>query len=319
MNKLKDKIFIAGHKGLVGSSILSLMKKKNYKNIIVASRKKLDLTNQRKVDFFFKKNRIDILIIAAAKVGGIKDNQDNGANFLLENLQIQNNLICSAHKYKIKKILFLGSSCIYPSNILTKINEKHILTSRLEKTNEAYAIAKIAGLKLCEFYNKKYKTDFRCLMPTNLYGPNDKFDINLSHVIPALLIKFHNAKIHKHNKVKIWGNGKAEREFLFVDDLARAILHILSLSKNKYQKIIDPNYQFINVGFGKDITITKLAHLIKKITKYDGKIIYENKMPNGTQKKLLDSSLINKTGWQPKTNLENGLKLTYEWYCKSIL
>ena len=316
MIKQHSKIFIAGHNGLIGSSILSLLKKKGFKNLITKTRKQLDLIDQRKVNIFFKKNKIEYLIICAAKVGGIMSNLTYPTEFIYENLMIQSNLLKAALDNNIKQTIFLGTSCIYPKYAKTPIKEKYLLTGNLEKSNEPYAISKISGIKLCEAMYKQYGFNVICLMPTNLYGGKDNFDQFNSHVIPGIIAKIVSAKIKKKKKVKLWGTGKPKREFLFVDDLAYAILYLLKLPKTKIKKIVK-NFPIINIGSGEEISIKNLSHKIKKICKYNGKIFFDTSYPDGTPKKNLDSSIINKIGWKAKTKLDNGLKIVLKNYLKS--
>ncbi|MCK5416737.1 GDP-L-fucose synthase [Candidatus Parcubacteria bacterium] len=304
MNKT-DKIYIAGHRGLVGSAIVRNLEKNNYTNLILKTRQELDLLNQQSVNNFFSKEKPDYVFLAAAKVGGIHANNTYPADFIYQNLQIQNNIVHSAYLNKAKKLLFLGSSCIYPKNCPQPIKEKYLLTGKLEPTNETYAIAKIAGIKMCQAYNKQNKTNFISVMPTNLYGPNDNFDLENSHVLPALLRKFHEAKINKDKEVIIWGTGSAMREFLHVDDLANACIFLM----NNYN-----NSEFINVGTGKDISIKELAEMIKKITKFKGKLNWDTSKPNGTPRKLLDVNKLHNLGWKNKINLAEGIEKTYAWY-----
>ncbi len=299
------KIFIAGHKGMVGSSILRNISKKN--KIITVEKKKLDLLDFNKTYNFFKKNKFDEVYLCAAKVGGIVANYSSPADFIYNNLQIQNNCIFSAYKTKVKKLLFLGSSCIYPKKTNIPIKENCLLTGKLEKTNEAYSIAKIAGIKMCESFNRQHNTDFRSVMPTNLYGPNDNFDDLNSHVLAALIKKIFYAKKNNKKTVVIWGNGKPKREFLHVDDFSKACLRIMSISKKKYQKICDKEYHFINIGYGKEISIKELANLIKSIVGFKGKFIFDKNKPNGTFRKLIDSQKIRKINWKPKISLKKGL------------
>lgn len=306
------KIFIAGHKGMVGSSILRNISKKN--EIITIDKKKLDLIDYISTYNFFKKNKFDEVYLCAAKVGGIAANASSPAEFIYQNLQIQNNCIYSAYKTKVKKLLFLGSSCIYPKKTSIPIKEKNLLSGKLEKTNEAYSIAKIAGIKTCESFNLQYGTDFRSVMPTNLYGLNDNYDELNSHVLAALVKKISDAKKNKKQMVKIWGNGKPKREFLYVDDFARACLKIMNVSKKKYREICDQNYQFINVGYGKEISIKDLANLIKDITGYKGSFYFDKSKPNGTFRKLIDSTRIKKINWKPKVSLKDGLKKVIDFY-----
>ena len=301
------KIFIAGHKGMVGSSIYRNISKKN--KVIVAEKKDLNLLNFDKTYNFFKKHKFDHIYICAAKVGGILANSKYPADFIYENLQVQNNCIISAFKTKVKKLLFLGSSCIYPKEAKIPIKEKYLLTGELEKTNDAYAIAKIAGIKMCQSFNKQYNTDFRAVMPTNLFGPNDNYDPSNSHVLAALTKKILTAKKQNKKTVSIWGNGKPKREFLHVDDFANASIKIMSISKKDYKKICGEENHFINVGYGKEINIKDLALLIADISNYKGKFIYDNSKPNGTMSKLIDSSKMFKLGWKPKISLKSGIQL----------
>ena len=311
-------IFVAGHKGMVGSAILRALKKKGEKNILYKSSLELDLTNQKKVASFFKQNKITQIYIAAAKVGGIFANNKYPADFIYKNLMIQTNIINSAFENNVKKILFLGSSCIYPVNAVQPMAEKELLTGLLEQTNEPYAISKIAGIKLCESYNRQYSEthniDYRSVMPTNLYGPGDNYNLENSHVIPALIRKFHEAKLKCLSEVSVWGSGNAKREFLHVDDLASACIHIMNLKKSYYKSFTKPMLSHINVGSGRDVTIKNLSKIIKKVVGYKGKIEYDLTKPDGPKRKLMDSSLINSTGWVPKISLENGLKETYQIY-----
>jgi GDP-L-fucose synthase len=314
MLKKKENIFVAGHRGMVGTAILNLLKKKNH-NIITASRTELDLTNQNQVLKFIKNNQINQIYIAAAKVGGIYANSKYPAQFIYENLMIECNLIHSAFLFGIKKILFIGSSCIYPKFSKQPIKEDYLLSGYLEPTNEPYAIAKIAGLKMCESYNRQYSItkdlDYRSIMPCNIYGAGDNYDNLNSHVIPALIKKFHLAKINKKSKVIVWGSGKVKREFLDVRDLARAAYFIMNLRKKVYIKNTGSMCSHINVGFGQEITIKNLANMIKKITKFSGKIVFDHKKPDGTKRKLLNTKLIRSLGWAPEISLENGLKEAY--------
>lgn len=303
-----SKIYIAGHRGLVGSSILRLLEKEGYKNIIVKTHKELDLTRQADVEDFFKKERPEYVFLSAAKVGGILANSTYPAEFIYQNLAIAINVIHASYLYGVKKLLFLGSSCIYPKLCPQPIKEEYLLSGYLEKTNEAYAIAKIAGLEMTKFYREQYGCDFISAMPTNLYGPNDNFDLKNSHVIPALIRKFHEAKVNNKPQVEIWGTGTPRREFLYIDDLASALLFLM-------ENYSDSTH--INVGTGEDISIAELAEFVKKITGYKGEIVYDSSKPDGTPRKLLDVSRIKNMGWQPKYSLEEGLRLTYEWFNKN--
>jgi len=317
MNKL-DKIYIAGHKGLAGSAIVRHLKRRGFTNLILRTSKELDLSIQRDVENFFLHERPDYVILAAAKVGGIYANNTYPADFIYQNLMIQSNVIKSAYKYNIKRLLFLGSTCIYPKNVSQPMREDAILTDVLEPTNEPYAIAKIAGIKMCESFNRQYGTDFRSVMPTNLYGINDNFHDENSHVIPALIQRFHKAKINNDDKVTVWGSGKVKREFMHVDDMAAAALFILELNQEIYQKITKPSLSHINIGTGKEITIHKLAEIIKETVEFKGKIVFDTKKPDGTSRKLVDVSLIESLGWSYKIDLTKGLKDTYQWYVENI-
>ena len=307
-----SKIFITGHKGLVGSSVYSLLKKKGYRNIIIASRKELNLLDTKKVEQFFKKKKIEIVINCAAKVGGILANSSNPVDFFYENVQMQNNLLMTANNYKVKRFIYLGSSCIYPKGTKTPIKENQLLTGKLEKTNEAYALAKISGIKLSEFLFSQKKLDVICVMPTNLYGVNDNFDKFSSHVIPGMIAKFNSSKKNKKNFVELLGSGKPRREFLFNDDLSEAILLLLRSSKKKILNITKNNFPIFNVGTGKNISIKNLARLIKKIIKYNGEIRFNSFYPDGTKRKNLNSNRIKILGWKPKIKLEEGIKTILE-------
>ena len=300
------RIFITGHKGMVGSAILRNISKKN--KIFTIDKKKLDLLDFNKTYQFFKKNKFDEIYLCAARVGGIYANSTYPADFIYQNLQIQNNCIFSAFKTKVKKLLFLGSSCIYPKETRIPIKENYLMTGKLEKTNEAYAIAKISGIKMCESFNNQYNTDFRSVMPANLYGVNDNYDELNSHVLAALVRKILIAKKNNKKIVTIWGNGKAKREFLHTDDFAKACIKVMSISKKKYRKICGAENQFINIGFGKEITIKDLALTISKVIDFKGKFYYDKTKPNGTFRKLTDSSKIKSLNWSPKISLKDGLK-----------
>lgn len=307
MNK-SDKIFVAGHRGMVGSAILRKLKMDGYKNILVRNSKELDLRNQLHVEDFFQSEKPDYVFLAAAKVGGILANSTYKASFMYDNLSIQNNVIHAAYKNHVKKLLFLGSSCIYPKFADQPIREESLLTSELEPTNEPYAIAKIAGLKMCQFYREQYDCNFISLMPTNLYGPNDNFDLKNSHVLPALLRKFHEAKINKNSSVTLWGTGNPLREFLHVNDLAKACIHFM-LSYNEKSPV--------NIGTGKDISIHDLATEIKKIVGFEGEIIWDKNKPDGTPRKLLDVTKAKQFGWESSITLLDGIRMTYDWYVKN--
>lgn len=311
MNK-KQKIYVAGHQGMVGSAILRKLYNDGYKDIIVKTHSELDLTNQSKVNYFFEKYKPEQVYLAAAKVGGIFSNNSFPAEFIYENLMIESNIIHSAWKNNVKKLLFLGSSCIYPKFAKQPIIENDLLSGFLEETNEPYAIAKIAGIKLCESYNRQHNVDFRCLMPTNLFGAGDNYHSQNSHVIPSLIRRFHEAKIKKKPTVSIWGDGTPRREFLYVDDLASACTFIMNMDKSKFYKHIKLMQSHINVGFGEDISILELAECISDVVGFNGRIAFDLGKPNGTPKKLLNSDLIRSLGWKPKISLKNGLKITYE-------
>lgn len=311
-------IFIAGHNGMVGSAIhRKLSKEKNVK-IFAKNRKELDLRNYNQLLDFLKYEKIDEVYLAAAKVGGINSNNIYPANFIYENLTIQSNIIHAAYKAGIKKILFLGSSCIYPKLAKQPISENELLNGYLEQTNEPYAIAKIAGIKMCESYNRQYDLDFRSIMPTNLYGPNDNFDLENSHVLPALIRKFHESKINNNDEVVVWGSGKQMREFLHVDDMADGCIYIMNLTHKEYLKETSLMCSHINIGTGKDISINELAQVIKQITGFRGNIVFDIDKPDGTPRKLLDVSKINKLGWKSSISLEDGVLDTYKWYLKNI-
>ena len=306
---LNTKIFIAGHKGMVGSAIWRVLSKKGYTNLIGARSETLDLRNQEAVRDFITNQKPEIIIDAAAKVGGILANKDFPYQFLMENMQIQNNLISTAFELGIDKFIFLGSSCIYPKLAPQPLKEEYLLTGALETTNEWYALAKITGVKSCQAIRNQFGKDYVSLMPTNLYGTHDNFDLNSSHVLPAMIRKFHEGKINNNCPVTLWGSGTPLREFLFVDDLAEAV--VFALENNL------PDYLY-NIGTGKDLTIKELASLIQKIVGHKGKIIWDNSKPDGTPRKLLDISKISSLGWQPKIPLEDGIKLVYDSYRESL-
>ena len=315
------KIFLAGHSGMVGSAIKRSLIKKGYKNLLCPKRKDLNLLNYLEVDNWFKENKPDIVILAAAKVGGIYANSKFTADFILENLKIQNNVIENAWKYKVKRFLFLGSSCIYPKLARQPLKEEYLLTGSLENTNESYAVAKIAGIKLCSALHNQYGFDAISLMPTNLYGQGDNYHPTNSHVLPAMIQKFYQARIKRLRKVTCWGTGAPKREFLYVDDLAEASIFILEniSSDNKFLYDLKNNLSgILNVGVGVDISIKELANLVASIVGYDGEIIWDTSKPDGTPRKLLDVSKLNKMGWVAKTNLEKGIKLTLESYIEEL-
>jgi GDP-L-fucose synthase len=307
----KSKIYVAGHSGMVGSAIVKRLMMDGFENLILRTRQELDLINQKNVFNFFKNNKPEYVIISAAKVGGIKANNKFRAEFLYENLMIQTNLIHSAYLNGVKKLLFLGSSCIYPRNCAQPIKEGYLLTGELEQTNEPYAIAKIAGIKMCENYYRQYGCNFISAMPTNLYGPGDNFDLNNSHVIPALLRKFHEAKINNSPNVEVWGTGTPKREFLYVDDLADACILLL---KNLEASELEKNgITHINVGSGIDQTIQELADTIRDVVGFEGQVIFDKTKPNGTPEKLLDITVLSNMGWKPTKSLKDGLEKTYSW------
>lgn len=305
--EMQAKIYVAGHRGLVGSSILRALDKAGYKNIVYRTHQELDLTNYEAVKEFFEKERPEYVFLAAAKVGGIWANKTHKAEFIYENLQIQNNVIKNAYDFGVKKLLFLGSSCIYPKMCPQPIKEEYLLSGYLEETNDAYAIAKISGLMMCRAFRQQYGVDYISAMPTNLYGYNDNFDLESSHVLPALMRKIHDAKENNIPEVTVWGTGAPLREFLFVDDLAEALVFLM----NEYS-----GEEHVNVGTGTDVSIKELAQLICNVVGYTGKIVFDTSKPDGTPKKLLDVSKINSLGWKAKVSLEEGIRKTYEWYLK---
>jgi GDP-L-fucose synthase len=303
-----SKIYVAGHNGMVGSAIVRALKVKGYNNLLLRSSRELDLRNQSQVNHFFSTEKPDYVYLAAAKVGGILANNTYPANFLYDNMMIQNNVIHSSYEQKVKKLLYLGSSCIYPKFANQPIEENELLSGYLEPTNEAYAIAKISGIEMVKFYRRQYGVDFISAMPTNLYGINDNFDLQNSHVLPALIRKFHEAKINKQTNVVIWGTGKAKREFLYVDDLADACLFLME----NYSKEVH-----VNVGTGEDFAIIDLAKLIKRIVEYNGNILHDLSKPDGTPRKLLNVNLLKSLGWNYKTHLEQGIQNVYRWYLEN--
>lgn len=308
MNK-QAKIYVAGHQGLVGSAICRSLEQAGYKNILTASHHELDLTRQDEVAAFFAREKPEYIFLAAAKVGGILSNSTYPAEFIYHNLMIEANVIHQAYLYKTKKLLFLGSSCIYPKNAEQPIKEEALLTGPLETTNEAYAIAKISGIKLCQFYNQQYGTTFISVMPTNLYGPNDNFDLLSSHVLSALMRKFHEAKVRKEKQVTVWGTGAPIREFLYVDDLASSCLYLMQTYDQS---------KIVNIGTGVGITIRELAERIRNIVGYDGDIVFDTTKPDGTPVKINDVSYLESLGWKAGTDLDTGLRQTYEWYLRTI-
>lgn len=304
-----SKIYIAGHNGMVGSAICRKLNSLGYHNLILKSSKDLDLRNQKQTQDFFKKEQPEFVFLAAAKVGGILANSTFKADFIYDNLMIQNNVIKSAHNYGVEKLLFLGSSCIYPKDSLQPIKEQYLLSGYLEATNEPYAIAKIAGLKMCEYFREQHGCNFISAMPTNLYGPNDNFDPKTSHVFAALIKKFHDAKINNQPKVELWGSGSPKREFLHVEDLANALIFLMENYDSK---------ETINVGTGKDISIKELSYSMQNIIGFNGDIEWNTSMPDGTARKLLDVSKINNLGWKADIKLNKGIALTYDWYTENL-
>ena len=315
---MQSSIFVAGHHGMVGSAIMRQLEAKGCENILTVEREKIDLTNQASVNTFFSTNKIDQIYLAAAKVGGIHANNRYPAEFIYQNLMIEANIIHAAHQYGVQKLLFLGSSCIYPKIAEQPIAENALLTGALEPTNEPYAIAKIAGIKLCESYNRQYGRDYRSVMPTNLYGPHDNFHPNNSHVIPALLQRFHQAKLDKANEVVIWGSGTPRREFLHVDDMASACVYIMELEQTIYQDNTQLMLSHINVGTGNDYTIREIAEIIAKVTNFSGNLRFDKSKPDGTPRKLLDVSRIKNLGWQSSIKFEDGLRDTYQWFLANV-
>jgi len=307
-----SKIYVAGHTGMVGSAIVRKLKAERYNNLVLRTHKELDLLNQAAVNKFFQQEKPEYVFIAAAKVGGILANNTYRAQFIYENLQIQNNLIHFAHVYGVKKLLFIGSSCIYPKMAPQPIKEEYLLTGPLEYTNEPYALAKIVGIKLCENYYKQYRSNFISVMPTNLYGPNDNFDLKTAHSLPAMIRKFHEAKIYNKRDVTIWGTGKVYREFMYVDDLADAVVYLMNVLSPDY--LYDEGITHINIGLGKDVTIYELALLIKEVIGFKGDIKFDKSKPDGTPRKLLDVSRLNKIGWRYNIELRDGIKQTYDWF-----
>jgi GDP-L-fucose synthase len=310
----QEKIYLAGHRGMVGSAIYRQLSEGGYHNIVVRTHAELDLTDQASVREFMVQERPDQVILAAAKVGGIHANNEYPAEFIYQNLMMEANLIHEAWQVGCKSLLFLGSSCIYPKFAEQPMQESALLTGVLESTNEPYAIAKIAGIKLCESYNRQYGTDYRSVMPTNLYGENDNFHLQNSHVIPALIRKFHDAKVGNSPTVSVWGTGKAMREFLHVEDMAAACLHVMALSEDQYQSCTEPMLSHLNVGTGQDVTVRELAETIQDVVGYQGQISWDSTKPDGTPRKLMDISKLKSLGWQPNVALKEGLDRTYKWF-----
>ncbi|WP_339670088.1 GDP-L-fucose synthase [Dasania marina] len=315
----KKRVYIAGHNGMVGSAIVRQLQNHDDVELVLRSRKELDLVNQGAVADFFKAEKIDEVYLAAAKVGGIVANNTYPADFIYENLMIQSNIINSAHKANIERLLFLGSSCIYPKQAGQPMSENALLTGSLEETNEPYAVAKIAGIKLCESYNRQYGKDYRSVMPTNLYGPNDNFHPENSHVIPAMMRRFHEAKIKRSETVGVWGTGNPMREFLCVDDMAKACLHVMGLPRDKYKAVTRPMLSHLNVGTGFDISIRDLANTMAEIVGFSGEIVFDESKPDGSPRKLMNVDRLAELGWSSTIELAQGLKDTYKWYLENVL
>jgi GDP-L-fucose synthase len=309
-----QRIFVAGHRGMVGSAIIRQLELRADCEILTASHQDLDLTDQAEVNRFFCENRMSQVYLAAAKVGGIGANSNYPADFIYQNLMIQNNVIHAAHQNNIQKLLFLGSSCIYPKFAQQPISEEELLTGYLESTNEPYAIAKIAGIKMCESYNRQYGRDYRSVMPTNLYGTHDNFHAQNSHVVPALIRKIHEAKQNNESEVTVWGTGKPLREFLYVDDMASACIHIMNFSLDEYSSHINQMMSHINIGTGEEVSIAQLAYAIKDVIGYTGLLNFDPNQPDGTPRKILNSQKLQQLGWKAKYHLNDGLKITYDWY-----
>ena len=318
---LNQKIYVAGHRGMVGSAIVRNLQAKGYTNIVTRTHAEMDLTDQAAVKAFFEQEKPDQVYLAAAKVGGIHANNTFPAEFIYDNLMVQNNVIHQAFLNGVKKLLFLGSSCIYPKLAPQPMSEDALLTGKLEPTNEPYALAKIAGIKMCESYNRQYGqshgVDYRSVMPTNLYGPGDNYHPENSHVIPALIRRFHEAKVSNAPGVVIWGTGTPKREFLYVDDMAAASVFVMQLDKNTYDSQTSPMQSHINVGFGSDITIKELAHVVAKATGYQGSISFDATKPDGAPRKWMDSGRLNRLGWTPQVNLETGLAQAYQAFSQA--
>ena len=305
---LDAKIYVAGHRGLVGSAIVRNLEDKGYTNIICRTHKELDLTNQEAVRAFFEQEKPEYVFLAAAKVGGIHANNTYPADFIYDNLMIQNNVIKAAHDFKVKKLLFLGSTCIYPKMAPQPIKEEYLLTGSLEETNEAYAVAKIAGLEMCKFFKRQYGDNFISCMPTNLYGPNDNFDLKNSHVLPALIRKFHEAKVNNSEAVEVWGTGTPLREFLYVDDMADACVFLME------------NYdgeQHVNIGTGEEVSIRELSETVKEVVGFDGELVFNTDMPDGTPRKLTTVDKLHGLGWKHKVSLDKGIRLAYNWFLEN--
>jgi GDP-L-fucose synthase len=311
---LNDKIYIAGHRGLVGSAIVRQLEARGFTNLLFRTHKELDLINQAVVQDFFKQEKPDYVILAAGKVGGIHANNTYPADFIYQNMMIEVNVINSAYENKVKRLLFLGSTCIYPKAVEQPMREDALLTDVLETTNEPYALAKIAGIKLCESYNRQHGTDFRSVMPTNLYGINDNFHPENSHVIPAIMRRFHEAKMNNDAEVVVWGTGNAMREFLYVDDMAAASLFVLELDEQTYRANTKSMLSHINIGTGVDVTIHEMAQIMKQVIGFEGELTFDTTKPDGAPRKLIDVSRLSNMGWKYSVDLKDGLKKTYKWY-----
>ena len=319
MMNIDSKIYVAGHNGLAGSAIYRKLSSLGYKNIIIRTHKELDLENQQDVITFFKKNKPDYVFIAPAKVGGIHANSTYKAEFIYNNLMIQSNVINASYKNNVKRLVFLGSTCIYPRLCKQPMNEDDLLSGPLEPTNESYAIAKIAGVKMIEAYNKQYNTNYLALMPTNMFGPNDNYDLKTSHVLPALIRKIHEAKIMNNKEVVIWGSGSPRREFLFVDDFAKACIFLFNLKKNSFRELIKMSWgPIVNIGYGKDFKIIDIAKIIKDIIGFKGNFIFDKTKPDGTKRKLLDSSVLNELNWKPETDIKEAIEITYKDFLNKL-
>lgn len=315
---ISERIYIAGHTGLVGGALLRALHSFGYKNIITRTHAECDLTDQDQVRRLFREERPECVVIAAAKVGGILANSSFPAEFIYQNIAIHSNMIHEAYNNDVKRLLYLGSSCIYPRDCPQPMKENHLLTGPLEGTNRPYAVAKISGIEMCWAYNRQYGTQYLAAMPTNLYGPGDNYDLTTSHVIPALIRKFHEAKLSASSKVTVWGSGVCRREFLYSDDLAKACIHLLNLSEDQYQLFINRDEPpLVNVGYGADITINELANLIRDVTGFAGEIVWDATKPDGTPRKLLDSSRIHELGWKAKISLKDGLGKAYQYFLES--
>ena len=313
----KSKIFVAGHRGMVGSAIVRKLEIAGYSRVITSSRGELDLACQQSVRDFMQREKPEYVVLAAAKVGGILANSTYPAEFIYQNLIIEANIIHEAYSVGVEKLLFLGSSCIYPRLAEQPMTEAALLTGALEPTNEPYAIAKIAGIKLCESYNRQYGTDYRSVMPTNLYGPHDNFDLENSHVIPALIRKFHDARVSGAASVVVWGSGEVKREFLHVDDMAAASIYVMGLDGENYRSVTEPMLSHINVGTGVDVTIRELAETIGRVVGFKGELVFDKSKPDGAPRKLMDIGKLNHLGWQPVYNLASGLENAYEWFLEN--